>query len=281
MARSSAVRASVGAEATNGGPSAERNSAQNQLAPRNEGVMALRAGDHGLVLQNFPDMWAFAQCVHRAGMAPKSLAKAEQVLVALQMGAELGLPPMQSLSNIAVVNGRPTVWGDLLVALVRRRPECEYINESWEGKGETRKCVCRAKRRGQPEIVREFGYQEAKVAGFLSKDTYKHFPDRMYQCRARSWAIRDLFADLLAGVVSTEEAQDEFIEDGTATLTSGDDAPLASLDQAAELLDQDEANTVEAEFEPYSGSPSHATPEEIAEWEAEKAAAQGQKDVLF
>lgn len=253
---------------------------------RTEGVMALRAGDHGLMLQSFADMWAFAQCVHKAGMAPKSLAKAEQVLVALQMGAELGLPPMQSLANIAVVNGRPTVWGDLLVALVRRHPQCEYISESWEGQGETRKCVCRAKRRGQPELIREFGYREAKQAGLLSRDTYRAYPDRMFQCRARTWAIRDLFADLLAGVTATEEAQDEqFIDTAAPSLESGDDAPLNSLDAAADLLDQDDANAAEAEFEPvdvpYDGPPSQPTPEELAEWEAEKAAAATQTDIRF
>jgi hypothetical protein len=223
--------------------------------------MALQTGAHGLMLQSFADMWGFAQCVHRAGMAPKSLTKPEQVLVALQMGAELGLPPMQSLANIAVVNGRPTLWGDLLVALVRRHAECEYISESWEGKDETRKCVCKAKRRNQPEITREFGYREAKTAGLLSKDTYRNYPDRMFQCRARAWAIRDLFADLLAGVQVAEEAQDEhYIDTAKPAITSGDTAPLSSLDAAAELLEADENNVADAEF-----TTTGPTPEELAD----------------
>jgi hypothetical protein len=269
----SSQAASNGPAKTNGGRSGELSVVQNQ---QREGLMALDAGSNGLVVRNFPDMWALAQCIHRAGMAPKSLAKPEQVLVAIQMGAELGIPPMQSLANIAVVNGRPTIWGDLLVALVRRRPECEYINELWEGTGENRKCVCRAKRRGQPEIVREFGYQQAKVAGLLQSGTYQKYPDRMFQCRARAWAIRDLFADLLAGVVSTEEAQDEqFADAPTPSLTSGDDAPLASLDQAADLLDQDAGNVVDELQGPSAVGP---TDEELADPEYATAV---QSDIPF
>lgn len=237
--------------------------------------MALSMGSNGLVLRNFPDAWAFAQCVHRSGMAPKSLAKPEQILIALQMGAELGIPPMQALANIAVVNGRPTIWGDLLVALVRRRPECEYIKENWEGIGESRKCVCRAKRKGQPEIVREFGYAQAKSAGLISRETYRQYPDRMYQCRARSWAIRDLFADLLAGVTSTEEAQDEFI-DAQPSLTSGDDAPLASLDDAANLIEQDDTDATPDELR--GPSVTGPTAEEMADPEY---AASVQTDIPF
>jgi hypothetical protein len=211
------------------------------------------------VLKTIDEMWRFASAVVQAHMAPPSLDTTEKVLIALQMGAEVGLSPMQSLSNIAVVNRRPVIWGDALVALVRRSPLCESIREEWHGKGETRIARCHVKRRGQPEEAREFGYADAKRAGLLTRDTYKNYPDRMYQCRARAWAIRDVFPDLLFGLGIAEEAQDQaFIETAGPSLESGDDAPLNSLDDAAELIAADEPR------------PSDPTPEELADMKREQ-----------
>lgn len=207
--------------------------------------------------------WRFATAVVKARMAPKSLDTPEKVLVALQMGAEVGLTPMQSLSSIAVVNGRPAMWGDAIVALVRRSPQCEWIHDEWHGDGERRAATCKVKRRGQPEESRTFSYADAKRAGLLGRDTYKQYLDRMLQCRARAWAIRDVFADLLMGLAVAEEAADQaFIETAVPELESGQDAPLNSLDDAAELLAADDA-----EFEP---RPSAPTTEELREYEQER-----------
>src|SRR6187549_3581301 len=100
------------------------------------GLMAMPVGESGLQLRTFSDLWDFAQCVARSGLAPKSLTKPEQILIALQWGAELGVGPMQALANIAVINGRPAIWGDLVIALVRRSGKCEYIVEEVTGDGE-------------------------------------------------------------------------------------------------------------------------------------------------
>jgi hypothetical protein len=247
-------------------------------------LATIDGGNRGLnIMQNIDTAWRFADAAFKSRMAPKSFTSTEQVFIALQMGAEVGLSPMQSLKNIAVIQGTPSIWGDAVAALIRRSPLCKSLKQPvFTGEGETRVCSIKAERINGDTAEGVFGYKDAKRAGLLSRDTYKTWPDRMYYHRALGYVAHELFPDCLMGLDIAEEAQDlAYVKAATATLVTGDDAPLASLDQAAELLDQDETNTVEAEFEPYSGSPSHATPEEIAEWEAEKAAAQGQKDVLF
>ena len=207
-------------------------------------------------------MWEFASCAVKAGIVPKGLSKPEQVLVALQAGAEAGLTPMQSLSNIAVINGRPSLWGDAVVALVRRSGWCEYIHESISGSGETLVATCKAKRRGEPEeTVRSFSYREAKQARLLDKDTYKNYPQRMIQMRARAWCLRDLFADVLCGLSVAEEMQDAQFSQQEPCIQSGDDAPLNSLDDAANLLAADE-KIIDIESSP---NPSAPTPEELAD----------------
>jgi hypothetical protein len=234
----------------------------NQLSRTGQGsLMQMQVGRTGLMLNSFQDMWSLAQCVHRAGMAPKSMTKPEQVLVALQWGAELGVGPMQALSGIAVINGRPAIWGDLGLAMVRRSGKCESVREWVEGEGENMVAYCEAKRKPDGEICkRSFSYVDAKVAGLLSKDTYRNYLRRMLQMRARSFCLRDLFADLLVGLGIAEEVQDHaFIESGVTELESGDDAPLNSLDDAAALLEADEPK------------PHEMTKEEIADALREQA----------
>jgi hypothetical protein len=117
---------------------------------------------------------------------------------------------MQSLQCIAVVNGRPTVWGDAALALVQSSTVCEYVAEKVEGDGEQMIATCTAKRRGYPEPTTvRFSVADAKKAGLWGKSgPWTQYPKRMLQLRARGFALRDAFPDVLKGLVTAEEAQD-------------------------------------------------------------------------
>jgi hypothetical protein len=137
-------------------------------------------------------------------MVPKEYqGKPGNVLVAIQWGAEIGLKPLQSMQNISTINGRPSLWGDAQLALVRNSPHCEYVLEDWDEHGTAR---CRAKRRGEPEQVRTFSIEDQKTAGLHSKQgPHTQYPKRMRQLRARAFALRDVFTDVLRGIPQTEE----------------------------------------------------------------------------
>ncbi|MCB1048850.1 MAG: hypothetical protein KDC10_16785, partial [Calditrichaeota bacterium] len=73
----------------------------------------------------------FAGMLAESEIIPKDfIHKPGNVLVAIQWGMELGLQPMQAMQNIAVINGRPALWGDAVIAIVRASPLCEYIKET-------------------------------------------------------------------------------------------------------------------------------------------------------
>ena len=62
-------------------------------------------------------------------LVPKDFrGKPANVLVAVQWGVELGLQPMQALQNIAVINGRPSLWGDAVWALVKSHHLGEFTH---------------------------------------------------------------------------------------------------------------------------------------------------------
>ncbi len=65
----------------------------------------------GLALATFDDAYRFAQMVAKSEFAPKDFrGKPESCLLAIQHGSEIGLSPMQSLQNIACINGTSFVY---------------------------------------------------------------------------------------------------------------------------------------------------------------------------
>lgn len=172
----------------------------------------------GLTLTTFSDMMQFANVVAKTDFAPRDFrGKPEACLLAIQHGAEIGLSPMQSLQNIACINGRPAIWGDAALALVMGSPVCEFVRERIEGEGENAVAICETKRRGygQPAIAR-FSVADAKRASLWGKSgPWSQYPLRMLQLRARGFALRDSFPDVLKGLVTTEEAMDYPTVDAT------------------------------------------------------------------
>jgi hypothetical protein len=159
-----------------------------------------------LAPQTFEQALTFANYLADSDMVPKDFkGKPGNCLIAMQWGAEVGLQPLQALQNIAVINGRPSLWGDSLIALVRASPSCEYVIEEDDGKMAT----CRVKRRGEPEQARTFSMDDAKAAGLHGKaGPWTQYPKRMRQMRARAFAMRDVFPDVLRGMPVAEEVMD-------------------------------------------------------------------------
>lgn len=156
--------------------------------------------------QSLDEAMRFADILATSEIVPKDFQnKPGNILVAIQWGMELGLKPMQAMQNIAVINGRPSLWGDAVIALVRSSPLCEYVYETIKGGVAT----CRVKRTGEEEQVRTFSEAEANEAGLLTKPgPWKQYKNRMLQMRARAYALRDVFPDVLKGIPIAEEVSD-------------------------------------------------------------------------
>lgn len=159
-----------------------------------------------LTPQTLDDALRFAELLCKSSIVPKDYqGNAGNVLVAMQWGMELGLQPLQAMQSIAVINGRPSIWGDAMIALVRASGLLESMREDI---GENQ-CVCYVKRKGEPEQSRTFTVDDAKKAGLWGKQgPWQTAPKRMLQMRARAFALRDIFPDVLRGMYVGEEAQD-------------------------------------------------------------------------
>lgn len=155
-----------------------------------------------------------ATMLSHSEMVPKAYKnRAEDVLVAMMLGSELGLNPIQALMNIAVINGRPCVWGDALPALAQNHPAWGGMEESFDDA--TMTATCTVWRKNGPRYTQSFGKADAEKAGLWEKrgnngqpTPWITYPKRMLQLRARGFALRNQFADALAGLITREEAAD-------------------------------------------------------------------------
>lgn len=160
---------------------------------------------------NVDDAFRLATAVVGGNMAPESFkGNREGVMIAMLHGMELGLSPMQAIQSIAVINGRPSIWGDALLALVMNSPYYEDHDERMDGTGNERVATCEVWRTGKKKsVVRQFSWEEAKLAGLTNKKgPWQQYPTRMLQLRARAFALRDAFPDVLSGCAVAEEQQD-------------------------------------------------------------------------
>ncbi len=170
-------------------------------------LLAAGGMPQSIVPKTFEDVYRLARVFAATALVPKDFQNnPEACCVAIMAGLDLGLTPMTSLQSIAVINGRPSLWGDTMLGVVRASGLLEAMKE--EDDGATAKCT--VKRKGDTDpVVRTFSVEDAKRAGLSGKSgPWTQYPHRMRQMRARSWAIRDAFPDVLRGIASAEEMQD-------------------------------------------------------------------------
>lgn len=141
--------------------------------------------------------------------------QAARIMMAMQMGAEVGMPPVQSIQSIMIVNDTPALWGDAQLALALNSGLLEEMSEVIEGEVQNEFVAkCTIKRKGMEAITRSFSWQEAVAAGLTTKygSLYSKYPKRMLTMRARAFALRDRFTDVLKGFTHCVEELNEMID---------------------------------------------------------------------
>lgn len=171
-----------------------------------EVIQTTRQAGSWLSCNNLEAAMKLAEMFSKSAMVPKQYqGNAANCLVAMAYGDSLGMAPLQAMQSVAVVNGVPALYGDGMLALVQASQAFESIEESIEDGA----AVCTVKRRGMKPVQRVFTVDDAKRAGLWGKaGPWQQYPSRMLQMRARSWALRDAFADVLRGIQSVEEVRD-------------------------------------------------------------------------
>lgn len=158
---------------------------------------------------NLEEALAFAAHLAKSELVPKDYRdKPANVLVAIQWGFELGIQPMQSLSSIAVINGRASIWGDLGKAMLLARGYRIQIDDFPVIKAKGQATCTITSPRGEV-TTRTFTREMAVAAKLWSKEgPWTQYPERQMAWRAFWFAARDAAADVLRGIPGAEENAD-------------------------------------------------------------------------
>lgn len=185
---------------------------------KEEPKTAIQASETGLLVgRTIDEQWRIANAYHKSGLLPKHFTTPEKILVGMQFAYELGLKPLTAMRQIAVINGIPSMYGDLPLAVCRASGAMEYIQEYFIDKNGKRiseengnilaevfGAICITKRKGDPEPVKVlFTFDDARKAGII-KNVWLVYPKRMLQMRARSQNLKDNFPDCINGMPIAE-----------------------------------------------------------------------------
>lgn len=264
-------------------------------------VATMRTGGQvaAIVPQSIAEVWQVAKGVVAAGLAPKSLGKPDKddvvsaVAITIMAGAELGLKPMVSLRSFTVINGKPALYGDGLINVVRGSGKVKMLKTGCDERDGQLVGYCEAERLDTGEHSRvEFSEADAIQAGLWSpaplirkevwdngkkiwKDNqpndapWHRFPKRMLAWRAAGYCLRELFGDVLGGIRDEYEEREiteasfEEMPQSTATRTSPPAPPPE--EDATDVVEFDPQEFVQRVIDMVAASPDEASL--VEKWE--------------
>lgn len=240
-----------------------------------------------------PHYMQLAGQLSKSLMVPKAYqGKPQDLFIAMAMGYQIGLSVEQAIQAIAVINGKPCLWGDDMLALCIAHPDfVDIIEEPIIQDNAVIGYTCTVKRKNMSEHSKLFTLDMAKKAGLLGKvGPWTQYPERMLQLRARSWALRDKFPDALKGIKSREEIEDYIDADysvassdkGSRTQALKNDILIKTgqsndyaFETPNEIPNLSNSQVTEKNDEPKAvgepGVPSHSLHDEIKRLVAEKS----------
>lgn len=201
---------------------------------------AMRGQVTAIIPQSIEEVFRVSKGVVQSGLAPDALIKGKDadaaamaVAVAIMSGAELGLKPMVALRSFTVINGKPALFGDGLINVVRQSGKAAYLRTGSLTRDDKLVGWCEAKRSDTGEESRvEFSQVDAVRAGLWQTSgstPWAKYPQRMLAWRAAGWCLRELFGDVLGGMRDEFEAQ-EMVEPERTAIAAPPPPPVPAED---------------------------------------------------
>jgi len=205
--------------------------------------------------EDLEGLWRLSCILADSDIVPSDCkGKAGNVFGKLALGMEIGLSFTQSLTNVAVIEGKPSIYGDAGLALIHASGKLESIEEKFEGTfgHDDYKAICVMKRKGGSTFTNEFSVRDAKTIGkwntpvgqYKTPGVWMKFPKRMLKWRARWPSMRDGFGDVLNGMSIVEELKDSVDLEETSPATwekpvvSPSPEDLQAMQDAGKKLDE-------------------------------------------
>lgn len=186
----------------------------------------------------------WARAIAPSGLLPKAYqGKPANLFLAAEYADALGIERINALTSIHVIEGKPTMSADLMVALARRAGHRVRV----QVRGDAAKATLI--RADDPEFEYEcvWTMQRAQAAGLTGKGVWKSYPQAMLRSRALSEVIRMGASEVLIGGIYTPEELGAETDGTGQPLTP---QPITTEVTVAELMGDEPEPTTPAPDEP-------------------------------
>lgn len=150
---------------------------------------------------NWEAMKEQAAMLVKSGFLPPTVSTPEKAIAIAMTGKELGIGMMEAFRSINVIQGKPTIPPQLMLALANRTKELENITIQSTDEA----CTVIVKRKGREPHSETFGVKEATDMGLMARDNYKKQRGIMFKWRALAANLRVTFPDAMLGFYTPEE----------------------------------------------------------------------------
>lgn len=203
-------------------------------------------------LHQIPEQGLTAQMDYARAIAVSSLlpseyrGKPENVLIAMGLGAAMGLAPAESLYRISVIQGKPTANAELIAASVRKAGHKLRVS------GDDTTCTATIIRSDDPDheftVTRDVKW--AQSMGLANKDNYRKQPGTMLQWRAITAVARLACSEALYGVNYTPDEMFDMRPDEPQESQTGRDVLQSAIVKVESQLGAEEVPPEPEDFTP-------------------------------
>jgi hypothetical protein len=226
----------------------------------------------------------------QAGFLPKHLDTPEKVIVTMMVAREIGVPMHYGLSKLYPVDGKVSMQGELMLALVKRSglygyrflkaTEDECVFEIWPREHPDEKYTASATMAFAKSHKWDFQEWWNKNAGRMEgkqKQPWAKFPAHMLKWRCVSDAVRVVCPEIIAGMYTPEElgADVTVADDGSVDVMDPDrvsvtvDASDGSTPQSGATHPKAAGKGSGTRAKPATAKPEPAPAPEEPEYDAE------------
>jgi len=174
-------------------------------------ALAIKSNNEVMRPEEFTSAWGevkkVAEEICKSGLVPTSMNTPEKLTVVMMSARELGIPMMMATRTLFVVDQKVSMMSQAMLAKIYQSGLAEEVKivDRADGKG----CDVTMKRQGIPAHTAAFTIADAQKAGLLYKDNWKKYPEAMCQSRAISKCARAMFPDVIGGLYTPDEIQDQ------------------------------------------------------------------------
>lgn len=194
---------------------------------------------------SLPAKMEYARALAASSLLPKHYQRQPaNVLLALELGEALGIPAIQAITGIHVIEGKPSASAELIGSLVRRAGHKLRIKVDHQRTAVLAQLI----RADDPDHTFEarWDLDRAKQAGLTGKDNWRKDPIAMLTARAVTQVARQGAPDALYGVSHTPD-EVTFTVPSVARLHQNRVTAAEILAQADDVIDAETGEVIDAE----------------------------------